>query len=210
MTIYEDTQRSEPEPRIHPWTFGGENKEFQYTDFKKFPERIRTDLEDFFAYSAEPAIQLFYEFLEWANGSDSEVETNDCAFRPPAPHRDRHTRKQLSCHGRVVLFFRRLEYNVKSDACEWLKLALVRCLSKVDDEFLDAEGVIGYTEQPAYFRDLHPTFYPTAIRGTQLMLSSWAYGDSREECFRNLHRLFKNLFAATQLVSNEIRHGLTN
>jgi len=92
-----------------------------------------------------------------------------------------------------------------------LKLALVRYLSEIDDEFLDAEGVIGYTEQPAYFRDLHPTFYPPAIRGTQLMLSFWAYGDSREEMLRELVPLsVENLFTATQQVSEQIRNALVH
>jgi hypothetical protein len=205
MIIYEDLALQQSKPRTHPWTYGGTNQEFRYFDFKARPEIIREVLEDFRDHAEQPAVQLFYRFLAWINGAESHLETNDCAFRPPARHHDENSDKLLSCHGRVFLFYRELRYNLNLDACEWLKVSFFRVLSGLDREFRAPEGVVGLTPQPTMYSTI--PYYSSAdeIRGRQLMCSFWAYGDSSQECFRNLGRVFENLWNASRIVSDHIR-----
>src|ERR1700736_4680407 len=106
MIVYQDLSLQELELRTHPWTHGGTNPEFRYYDFKVEPTSIPQVLEDFRVHAEQPAVQLFYQFLAWINGPESQLETNDCAFRPPAKHHDRNSDRNLSCHGRVFVFYK--------------------------------------------------------------------------------------------------------
>ena len=88
--------------RGHPWRGSQYSDEVEYYDFKKNPELIRTSLEDFKPYADQAATNRFYELLEWLNGPDSFLETNDYAFRGPAPNENPKMAYPLECHAKVA------------------------------------------------------------------------------------------------------------
>lgn len=204
MEVYQDKGRVYAEPRNHPWTVGEENSSFRYVDFKIQPELIPKVLEDFRPHASNQAVLTLYEFLRWVNGSDSHLETNDCGFRPPAPHRDQNSDKKLSCHGRLFIFYRNLRYNLKTDACLWLNGAYEHTFYQIDTNFRAKEGVIGLSDQKSYYTNL-PYKNPNDILGGQLMISFWAYGNTEQETFGNLDRLFRNLWEVSKSISDHIR-----
>src|SRR5512140_780274 len=75
-----------PDPdtvRAHPWTVATLDPSARYMDLKANPALIRLSLEDFLPFSRWPAIDTFYSLLEWLNGPESTLESNDCAFEGP-------------------------------------------------------------------------------------------------------------------------------
>jgi hypothetical protein len=204
MDVYKDFSRAYVEPRAHPWAFGGDNQEFRYYDFKQFPELIPTVLEDFRPYRERPAVQTFFEFLRWANSPESELETDDCLFRPPKPHKDNNSDKKLGCHGRIFVFFRHLEFNLVPSACDWFHDVWGVGVSGIDSEFTPSQGVVGLTKQRAWYTAL-PHREQHEILGGSLMLSFWAYGDTDDEAYDNLQRLVSNLHEVARQITLHVR-----
>jgi hypothetical protein len=76
--------------RQHPWTTSVHDKKGLYYDFNKHPELIKTSLEEFLLYEKYPAIEECYKLIEWLNGSDSFLETNDARLEPNSNNPDYH------------------------------------------------------------------------------------------------------------------------
>ncbi len=206
MRVYQDCTRIYHEPRAHPWTVGTENECFRYVDFKSHPELVPEVLEDFRPFSERQAVQTFYSYIMWINGPDSQLETNDCGFRGPKLHSDANSDKRLACNGRVFVFYRNLQYNVIKKADNWLNSAFEHVLTGYDEEFPESLGVVGLTDQRAYYTEL-PYGQAEDTLGSQLMFSFWAYGDTEDEVFSNLNRLFENVWIASRAVSDHIRQN---
>ena len=168
--------------RSHPYTSAVSDGSFRYMDLRASPELIRTTLEDFVAFGRHPAIQTFYRLVEHLNGADSALETNDCAFEPPArdPDDDR-----VICAGRVMVLFRDLPRNLLGAEWEVYTQALHEALCELDPDF--EQGMIGTTPVRVHFREL------PASDGAQLMISFWAWGDTERACWANLARVMSNL-----------------
>jgi hypothetical protein len=204
MFSYEYTDPDADKPRTHPWTVAESDPTRRYYDFKANPELIRTHLEDFVGLCHWPAVQAFYSLLEWLNGPDSTLESSDCAFRPPGEHADPRLDKSLLCAGRVIIFYRDLQLNTNKAYVESLKEAIHHYLNQIDPDF--RWGALGTTIMKTDYVTL-----PVPLRdqaGFQVMLYFDAWGDSEEETMSNLERLFKNLQAALQGVSSEIREAM--
>ena len=190
--------------RDHPWTISEVDASGQYHDFRKRPELIRSSLEDFVPFASRPAINRFYGLVEWVNGPDSTLESNDCGFRPPRPNDNPKFPGALKCNGRLMLLYRNLRHNLHEPACQWLSDSLAQCLWQTDAEF--AGGTIGLSRLPTRFVEL-----PLDVSGDEesrigwiLMVSFWAYENTVDLTFANLDRLFGNLTAAVRQTSEQI------
>jgi hypothetical protein len=218
MVVYYDENRTYPEARVHPYGPASPG-DSGFIDFKKSPELIRTSLEDFRPFEQWQAIQTFYSFLTWINGSDSELETNDCAFRPPKPHQNAISQLPLCAYGRVYVLFRDLRLNSSRKQAEWLCRKLMYSLHETGSDLSEQQGVVGFTLNPALqipistgrwlsdrsfeAGDNDPGF------GYHLMLTFWGYGGDEEQSFHNLSRVFMSIWSACRPVSDEIRRSLS-
>jgi len=218
MVVYYDKDRTYPEARLHPY-HASNLGDSGFVDFKQKPELIRSTLEDFRPFEHWPAVQTFYEFLAWINGPDSLLETNDCAFRPPGPHKNAISPLLLCAYGRVYVLFRDLRLNSSQKYSEWLCRSLMRTLHLTGSDLTEEEGVVGFTLNPSLqipistgtWRD-DGTFETDPNDpgfGHHLMLSFWGYGSSEEQSFHNLNRVFDNIWSACRSTSKEIGNSIS-
>jgi hypothetical protein len=217
VQVYYDAGRTYPTIRLHPYTATGV-EQAGYVDFKTQPERIPEVLEDFRPYADREGIQAFYELLGRINGADSQLESCDSAFRPPAPQKDANSHRALSAYGRLYILFRNLTFNCSANHVKWLTQELMRELTNTDPDWPPSEGVVGFTlikilqlalsagewlsESEFSAADDDPGY------GQHLMLSFWAYGETEYEVYVNLGRLFRNIGVACEAVSKEITKSL--
>jgi hypothetical protein len=182
------------EPRSHPWTDAASDAACRYYDLKATPARIRTSLEDFVPWARYRAVSEFYALLEWLNGPASPFESNDCAFIAPHENDSADVDAELACSGRVMVLYRDLPLNVGRAEVERLENALHHALRALDPEL--ERGIIGTTLVPVRYRAL-----PKGEQlGHELMVSFWAWGDTKPELMRNLARVITSLFAALRSV----------
>src|SRR3972149_1136363 len=177
------------EGRMHPWGISEHNPLHRYCDFKKNPELIRTSLEDLIPWSKWPAIEKFFEMIEWLNSEYSVFETNDCAFVGPKINIDNKFAKSHQCSGRLMILYRDLNFNISKGHIDWLEGAVHHYFMQTDPEF--EWGVVGtsllntrYVELPLPEENQY---------GTELSIEFWAWGDGEGECMSNCLRLFKNM-----------------
>jgi len=199
MNVYEHADPGSLRPRAHPWIDGEADAQHRYYDFRRKPELIRTVLEDFVPWSAQPAIETFYRLLEWLSSDASVFESNDCAFVPPAMDAGRET-KQLACSGRLMIFFRELAENTEPDQVRWLTHAVARAAQRVDPDF--EWGALGLTITKVVFTTLPGPLRDQ--RGEELMLSFWAWGDDQAEVMAHLDRTLRGLTMVLRGISQEI------
>jgi hypothetical protein len=202
MKIYEHDDPNSTEPRSHPWNVAELDPTQKYYNFRENPELIRTSLEDFGPWDGYTATEVFYRLLEWLNGPDSALESNDCAFRAPTTNINPQSTKRLECSGRLMILYRDLRVNTFPEFIRWLARASRHYLEGVDPNF--KFGVVGTTIMQANFITLPP---PETQSGQELQLSFWAWGDSEIEAMTNLERIFQNMDIALRGVSDEIRQS---
>jgi len=219
MVVYYDRNRTYPEARLYPYgpSYPGDSG---FVDFKHNPELIRTALEDFRRFNHRQAVQTFYDFLSWINGSDSCLETNDCAFRPPEPHQNPISQLPLCAYGRVYVLFRDLRLNSSRKCSGWLCENLMRVLNQTGAELSEQQGVVGFTLNPSLQISISKgswrndgSFETDADDpgfGHHLMLSFWAYGNNEDESFHNLNRVFENIWIACRSVSKHAGNSFCN
>lgn len=204
MTVYFDQKLVSDTVRTHPWSFGKDDPTHLYRDFKQQPSLIRTALEDFVPLGQRPAIETFYQFLEWVNGPESALETYDCATRPPSLHQNKVSSKLLCISGRVMLLCRDLELNTREDCTIWITRAFHHYIGQQEPDLPPEAAVVAVSHQPAKFTlgDLNEL-----KAGHQVFLSWWAFGDDESEVFSNLDRAFNAIKDATVSVSDGMRAG---
>lgn len=190
--------------RSHPWNVSATNPNHRYYDFRKSPEFIPHVLEDFIQWSDFLATQTFYEMLRWINGNNSVFESNDSAFSGPHPNKSPNVPFPTEVSGRLMILFRKLEFNTLKPRVEWLKNAIHHYLAQGDGEF--DLGFVGTTLMAAKYVELD---LPDEKKlGFQLKLTFWAWGNDAHEAMENLNRLFLNLHSALRGVSNEVEQSL--
>ena len=215
MKIYYADDLTYPEPRLHPYAPGAPDQH-GYEDFKANPAAIRTVLEDYLPFGQQRAIQTFYAFLEWINGRDSYLETNDCVLRAPVENKDPTSHHAIKILGRVVILFRNLSDNASADNARWLCHQFMQKLEAIDPDFPSTSAVLGFTLNPAIQVALSKGSWLADGKsfdagpddpGHALHLAAtfWVFGDTEADAFQNLDRLFKNLWQASRAISEEIR-----
>lgn len=204
MKVYEHTDPDSLRPRSHPWTDGQSNASHRYYDFSAQPELIRSSLEDLQEWRAYPAIETFYRLLEWLNGLESVLESNDCALSGATTNTSVEFPKRLHASGRLMILYRDLALNTSPEQIHRLTNGVAHALEAIDPDF--EWGAIGATTMAIRLTTLPGP--PERQRGQQLMLSFWAWGEDEREVMANLDRTFGNLTVALRQVSDEIRDSL--
>jgi hypothetical protein len=200
MKTFEHPDEESTVHRAHPWTVAISDPNHRYYDLKTEPGLIRSSLEDFIPWSHLAAIETFYAFLEWLNGADSLLESNDCGTRGPRPNRNENFPKALECTARLMILYRTLPNNTLSGGVKWLADATRHYLLAIDPMF--EWGVVGTTLKPTTYVTLPGTEVEQA--GYQLMLTFWAWGDTEDEVMANLGRTFTNAQVALKEVCREV------
>lgn len=200
MQVYEHNDPDSLRTRTHPWTDGASNPAHTYYDFRARPELIRSSIEDLQEWSAYPATETFYRLLEWLNGPESALESNDCAFSGATATTSTALSRRLQCSGRLMILYRDLSLNTSPKQIHWLTNGAAHAMSAVEPEF--EGGAIGATITSVRFSTLPGP--PERQQGQQLMLSFWAWGEDETKVMTNLDRIFRNMTAALQAVSHEI------
>jgi hypothetical protein len=95
-----------------------------------------------------------------------------------------------------MIFFRHLEFNTNRQTTEWLLGATEHYLKQIDP-FFTTDGVICLNFADTAFEALNHAF------GRELVIQFWAFGDTGDEAFQNLSRVFSNLLEALKRLSGE-------
>jgi len=196
MQVFEYDDPDSLADRSHPWRGSLADAAHRYHDFRREPGLIRSALEDLRGWEHYPSTETFYRLIELLNGSESALETSDCAFSGPTANESAGFDKALQCSGRLMLLFRELPLNTDTIRVHAFTDSLARGLSREDVGF--QWGVVGATIVPVRFTTLPGT--REGQRGSQLMLSFWAWGDDEEEAMTNLNR--------TLAALSSVLHGL--
>lgn len=184
--------------RDHPWTFSMSNPDWKYYDLKSSPCLIRTVLEDFRPFDNTDAVERFYEFLEWLNGEESCLESNDCGLRPLQDNLDRQFNKRRRILGRVMVLFRRQEINCQAQTFNWLMGCFEFHLRRVRPNFM--WGAIELARFPTRFTNRGCT-------GHVLEMTFYSYGDNDDEVFQNLEATISGIQMATFKVNCQIQES---
>lgn len=201
MIAYYAKELNSSVPRAHPWTVAEINDRHRYVDFKFEPHLIRTVLEDWTPFSSEPFAETFFQLLEWLHGPSGQLESNDCAFRPAAPNRDKQFHFAMRCDGRLMILFRDLVKNTQSASVDWLLNESMRTLNNVDRDFVS--GAVGFSFMKAVYMAFGSNPKQGAL-GHQVMLSFFAYGDDRTATRASMYRVLTNVHSALVKVDDRI------
>ena len=192
--------------RSHPWTQAKDNPDQIYYDFRKYPAKIRTSLEDFIALGENSATTKFYDLVEWINSSESHLESNDCGAGQIRPNTDLNYPKSLACTACLMILYRDLTSNLSVEHVNWLQDAIQHYLKNIDTFFDWA--VIGTTLAPANYINL--PIQEEKQLGRQIVLTFWAWGDNQADVLDNLSRAFTNTMEALIGVNGEISASINS
>jgi hypothetical protein len=152
----------------------------KYYDFRSHPELIENSLEDFLPHGHRPAIRRFYEFLRWINGDNSNLETDDSAFRPPHASDTDIFNFPLQCDGRVEIIHRDLDLNTDPTMFYQMVRSLAVFLQLERPTF--SAGFFELTHSKTVF-----TAQPSERQmGARIGLRFIALGNSSDHAFANL------------------------
>jgi hypothetical protein len=196
MIIVPELSLETHEPRTHPWTYADYEGGGRYYDFKTSPHLVSEVLEDFKPYSQEKPILTFYEYLKWLNGPESELESNDCAFRGPHDNEDDFSDNKYRCSGRLEILFREIDANLNPPHIVWLQRELFFNVCAINPLFQD--GFIEVGTRPTIYLNL--TDAGSEHSGQRLQLQFFAYGNGLKEAFNNTNTLFESLFLASKNI----------
>jgi hypothetical protein len=185
--------------RQHPWTVSEKNPEWKYYDFKSQPELIPEVLEDFKSLGSEPAIQRFYRLLEWLNGPDSCLESNDCGLRPLQDNSDLQFQKRRRILGRLMVLFRREDINCYDQNSNWLRECFRFHITRINP------GLFWAAIELARF----PTMFTRCKNrtGYVLQLQFYSYGDTDAEVMNHLDKCVAGIQLASSEVNRQIRES---
>jgi hypothetical protein len=204
VIVYHHTAGEDAPPRAHPWTTAQSDSSQRYVDFKAEPHLIRTVLEDWNPYNSESFAETFFQLLEWLNGKDSQLESNDCAFRGAHPNTDTQFKFPHRCDGRLMILYRDLYLNTQPDAVDWLFNETKAALYRTDKKF--RAGAVGFSFMQTGYLALGDGVKQAAF-GFQIGLSLFAYGGDHSSTHASMDRLLSNLRQALEVVNYRIGLG---
>jgi hypothetical protein len=184
--------------RQHPY-FPGPGGGVGFQNFVENPALIREVLEDLRPFDGQPAIEVFYQLLEWVNGPQSILESVDCAFRYVADN------GPMRAIGRVMLMYRKLDHNLLSGFTYALTQATVNALNDVPldgirhnfdlyqypTEFLNA-----LTDLPAEIERMGIGLRDGCVTSVDFQV----FGENEAQVFENLELVFRGLAGAVREV----------
>jgi hypothetical protein len=185
-TMFPYRDKEDPPPRQHPWTVGSSDA-FRYHDFRSHPELIRTSLEDFLPLSRYPAIERYYELLEWVNGPESQLETNDCGLGTPRldekPPDLIPRGLNTVIHGRLTVLFRDLRKNTSPQWVTWLHDGILGALKGRTPKYPASVAVGTWSH----------FFLEIGCPGDVVTLRYWAWGGDTDAAMHNLSGVYEDL-----------------
>ncbi len=197
-------EKSDSYVRTHPWTITDyEGRQGFYTNFIEHPEQIPQVLEDFKPHDHQPGVKCFYGFLQWINGAESFLETNDCALSESVVlNPDRLIKRTHKIEGRVELFIREHALNANNAAVTWLFRMLSFYLQIQRPNFYD--GFVTLQLAPTSFVEL-----ADQSDGHRIRLTFNAYGDGEDDTWAALSIVFSNIWEATKRLNQAMTEGDT-
>jgi hypothetical protein len=196
MNVYRANELHLNGRRTFPWTAADYDPLVRFCDFRSHPELIESSLEDFVPWAHCAGVTDFYSYLRWLNGPESELESEDCAFRGVVKNETPDQfHKRLQTDGRVMLHFRRLLHNCNDASAQWLLECFEHYLRQVKQEFV--WGCIGLSQAPTFFKEIQS-------HGLTLTMNFWSWGDDEGETMENFRLVVNALREASQYVSQEI------
>jgi hypothetical protein len=198
MHVYRIPDLSPEIGRQHPWTYSVKNPAWKYYDFKTHPQLISQVLEDFKKLEHELAVERFYRFLEWLNGSDSCLESNDCGLRDLQDNTDNQFPKRRRILGRLMVLFRREDINYYDQNSNWLLGCFEFHLARTKPDFF--WGAVELARFPTLFTS-------RGVTGHVLQMQFFSYGDSDGEVLANLDQLIAGIQIAALEVNRQVRES---
>jgi hypothetical protein len=181
MHAFHDLQEEVGEPRLHPWDRSASDPNARFVNFRNHPELVRTSLEDFVPYAHQPAIDRFFELVEWMNSSESIWETTESKFWRVSTHTNRFfSPYRLTCSGRLVFFCR--DHLWQCTRSEWAFTNLLARLENRQPTPLNA--CVGVFTMPTLFLSLSDDGGRTAPECKALGVRCYGFGNTEDEAFQ--------------------------
>lgn len=181
MHAFHDHQEGVGEARPHPWQGSLHDPRAKFTDFLAHPELVRSSLEDFIPYAAQPAIDRFFSLVEWMSGPDAPWETTESYLWPPAaPHSNRFfAQYKIICSARLVFFNRDHHWQCRHG--DW---AFQNLLARLQHrEPVHPNSCVGVFTMPTLFVSLSDDGGKTAPECKALGVRCYGFGNSENEAF---------------------------
>lgn len=175
--------------RNHPYDGAKYDSRVKHYDFVQHPELIRQVLEDFKPREQYQSIELFYQLLEWINGSGSIFESSDCRLEAPKENPHKNIPYDLALQGRLMVFFRDIKLNYAdidpTNSQNYWVNSKVATLAIDTTEYLktvyqDKEQI---TIQLFFFPIHYRQEIGSPILGQQIVYQFNCYGNTEEELF---------------------------
>jgi len=181
MHVFHDPGEGKGEPRLHPWGVSAHDPDAKFVDFLKCPDLIRTSLEDFIPYAHQPAIERFFELIEWMRGSETIWETTESKFWPISTHTNRFfAQYPLTCSGRLVFFCRNHSWQCRH--ATWLFENFLQRL--VRRQPTSPNACVGAFMFPIQFLLLSGDGGQTAPECRALGVRCYGFGRNEDEAFK--------------------------
>jgi hypothetical protein len=95
---------------------------------------------------------------------------------------------------RLMLFYRRPQYNCTEQSTKWLTDCFEFHLQRIEMDF--EWGVVGLSKTAIFFKSIKR-------QGVNVILTFWSWGDTEHEVMSNLSHVFAGMFEAARLVSQQ-------
>jgi hypothetical protein len=181
MNAFHDKKEGIGETRPHPWQRSLHDPNAKFADFLKRPDLVRTSLEDFVPYAAQPAIDRFFQLVEWMNGPDTLWETTESYLWPPlSPHTNQFfALYPVICSARLVFFNRNHLWQCRN--AEWAFTDFLARLSKRQSP--PPNACVGVFMLPTLFLSLSDDGGKTAPECKALGVRCYGFGSTENEAF---------------------------
>lgn len=203
LVNFDPLELEEIHARSHPWgKTDYEERGGQYSNFIINPELITTMLEDFKPHENRHAVQTFYDFLRWINGTESKLETNDCALHEEVINNPDFLFKFThKIDGRVEILFRNHEINCNNAITKWFFRTLSLYLQVERPNFFNA--LIDLRSVPTNYIML--SSHENA--GHRIRITFNAYGNGESDVWSCLNVVFHGIWKATERLNNALTEG---
>lgn len=175
-----------------------------YVDFKKQPKLIRSALEDLVPFKQWDFVEQFYSLIEWINGSQSRLESNDCVFNAAEENPDQQYAYAQKCSARLMILFRDIPENCQARSIDWLMEAILQQVSMGKPGF--KAGAIALSQSPTCYLALGDA-PDTGGMGHQVILSFMAYGKNERRCYENMQIVLSIAQTCLVRVNSRIKKG---
>lgn len=190
--------------RSHPWTAMVSDNSSVYIDFKKQPNLIRSCLEDLVPLKKWDFVEQFYCLIEWLNGQNSLLESNDCAFNVVEDNPDQQYAYAKKCSARLMILFRDIPENCQIKSINWLMNNILTSVSSMKPRF--KSGAICLSQSPTCYLALGDKADSGGM-GYQVTLSFLAYGKNERRCYESMKELLIVAQNSLQRVNKDIQQG---